>query len=556
MAIDRRFSSRVVAIGALIFSVFICAKPQDKEDKSVPSFTIRSELVLIPTLVTDRSGNHIRGLRKEDFTLLENSTPQKIATFEEIVSDDRRLSRPENPNEFSNSLAGEPSPRQIVLMVLDFINTSVPDQAAARHELLRYLTESVAEREPTVLYTLTRSGIHVIYDFAGDPAALAAALRNAFQTGGNPMSDSPEAAAVIIGQDGSVNSGNAMLAKGRQAKAKNREQDWQANQQNNVIADTLEAMQQLAQAWAGIPGRKSLIWAGDGFPFNASDHNGSDSLGGFLSMYKRTLRLLNEAQIALYPVDIAGIQVADSASVRGGAAAVGDSAASQEQDIWDRHANLRSFASMTGGLAYFNSNDLVKAFRDAADDSNEYYMLGYYLDRSKFKPGWVNLGVKVRLHHAEVRARSGFFVTNTTTDPENSPGNDVLSALQSPLDYTSIALVARWDKIEPGIEPGKKHVNYEMRVAPDSALIDVADNNHLVLNLVALARTPEGKVADDPSWRVDIHLSSEKVSAIRREGVDYRGALDLAPGEYTVRFVVRDGQSGRIGSVTAPLKVQ
>ena len=51
--------------------------------------------MLIPTLVTDKSGNHISGLKKEDFKVLENGAEQKIATFEEITSDTHRLSRPE-----------------------------------------------------------------------------------------------------------------------------------------------------------------------------------------------------------------------------------------------------------------------------------------------------------------------------------------------------------------------------------------------------------------------------------------------------------------------------
>jgi hypothetical protein len=212
---------------------------------------------------------------------------------------------------------------------------------------------------------------------------------------------------------------------------------------------------------------------------------------------------------------------------------------------------------MTGGRAYYNSNDLAKGFRDAVNDSAEYYMLGYYLDRSKTKSGWRKLGVKVKRDHVEVRARSGFFVTNATVDPENSRNSDLSSALQSPLDFTSLALVARWDKIEPGKEPGKKHVNYEMRVARDSALIDEADNNHIAIDFVALAKTPDGKQVDSPrGQKVDAHLTPEKLSAIRQNGVGFRGILDLAPGEYTVRFVVRDDLSGRVGSVAAPLKVE
>jgi hypothetical protein len=77
-------------IAALAGSIFVFAKPKDNSDVK---FTARAELVLIPTLVTDKSGNHITGLKQEDFTVLENGGEQKIATFEEISSDPQRLSR-------------------------------------------------------------------------------------------------------------------------------------------------------------------------------------------------------------------------------------------------------------------------------------------------------------------------------------------------------------------------------------------------------------------------------------------------------------------------------
>ncbi|HTS70634.1 MAG TPA: hypothetical protein VMO17_16745 [Terriglobia bacterium] len=55
--------------------------------------------------------------------------------------------------------------------------------------------------------------------------------------------------------------------------------------------------------------------------------------------------------------------------------------------------------------------------------------------------------------------------------------------------------------------------------------------------------------------RVEAQLTAEMVLATREMGINCTGSLDLAPGEYTVRFVVRDELSGRMGSVAAPLKV-
>src|SRR5580658_10972940 len=128
---------------ALACSVFVFALAgagdKDKGNTSEVKFAAGAKLVLIPTLVTDKSGNHISGLKKEDFTVLENGAPQKIATFEEITSDAHRLSRPTNPNEFSNSVAGGSSNRRITVIVLDFINSRFADQVYARQDLLKYL---------------------------------------------------------------------------------------------------------------------------------------------------------------------------------------------------------------------------------------------------------------------------------------------------------------------------------------------------------------------------------------------------------------------------------
>ncbi len=104
-----KLSIRLAIVAALVCSVFVFArnkeKDKDKENNSEVKFSARAELVLVPSLVTDKAGNHITGLKKEDFTVLENGIEQKLATFEEITSDARRMSRPGNPNEFSNSVA-------------------------------------------------------------------------------------------------------------------------------------------------------------------------------------------------------------------------------------------------------------------------------------------------------------------------------------------------------------------------------------------------------------------------------------------------------------------
>jgi VWFA-related protein len=562
----REFFRRIILVLAVLgYFTLVFAKDDKQKDSSDVKFTARTELVLVPTLVTDKSGVHIRGLKKEDFTIRENGVEQKVATFEEIASDAHRLSRPRDPQEFSNSLVDGGSRRRITLIVLDFVNTSFGDQAYARKNLLEYLTESVDKREPTALYTLTRGGIHVVHDFTADPRVLVAALH---KVKGDPvqMVDSPEDVETVTGTaspDGSAGIDPAAVlseANKIQSMMEDAELNFQSFEQRVAIMDTLQAMQQVAQTLAGFPGRKSLIWASGGFPFSVSDETmqlapaGRDTLSDVFPFYERTWQLLNDAQIALYPVDVKGLQtnVASASIGRPGTNYLRNTNWRQ----LDTRATFQTFAAMTGGRAYYNSNDLQRGFREAVSDSAQYYMLGYYLDRTNTKPGWRKLAVKVNRDHVEVRGRSGFFVTHATTNPESSRHSDIIAALQSPLDYTALALAVRWDPIEAGREPGKKRAIYHLTVAVDPALIDPTDHNHVSLDFVTLAKTNVGKAIDQPIVKtIEAHLKDEIMAETREKGIFYRGALDLPPGEYTVRFVVRDDLNGRVGSVATPLRV-
>lgn len=577
MTIQRSHGLSAAAVGLLLAGAIFGFAQEKKGENSQVQFTARTELVLIPAVITDKSGKHITGLTKEDFIVLENGAEQKIGTFEEVKSEPQRFVRPADANEFSNFVEGAPSTSRITVIVLDFINTPFMAQADARKELLKYLTQSVDVREPTALYTLTRTGIQVVHEFTTDPRVLVAALHtvkgDAYQ-----LVDSDETVETITGTaspDGSAGastpsssakgSGNAAVqseAARLQSMLEDSELNFKSFEQRLAITYTLDGMQQVAQALAGFPGRKSLIWAGGGFPFNVSDNSmhlapaGRDTLTDVLPLYEHTWQLLNDAQISLYPVDVKGLQpvTVASASIRNPGKNFGQHAMWRQMDT---QATLETFASMTGGRAYYNSNDLVKGFRDAVSDSSQYYMLGYYLDQSKAKAGWRKLTVKVKREHTEIRARNGFFLTNATTDPQSMRNHDISSALESPLDYTSLALVGRWGKIEAAKDPSQKHVFYQLHLSPDAGVVNETDNNHVSLDVVALAYTPEGKRVGQPvGQKVDVHLNAAKLAVIQKQGLVFVDALNMTPGEYMVRFVVRDDFTGRTGSIAAPLKVE
>ena len=155
------------------------------------------------------------------------------------------------------------------------------------------------------------------------------------------------------------------------------------------------------------------------------------------------MQALNDAQIAVYPVDVRGlVNYSPNAQAENTGAFTGPQQTRQlinRQWLNDSQiSTLKDFADMTGGTAFFNSNDVAGGFRQAVDDASSYYLLGYYLDTQNNKAGWRKLKVTVDKKDVQARTRSGFLVTNTTMNPEASHQSDEKLAFSSPFDSTAI----------------------------------------------------------------------------------------------------------------------
>jgi VWFA-related protein len=509
-----------------------------KVDKRTVTFKSESQLVLVPVVVQNRRGEHLSGLDKDLFTLYENGKQRRVTIFEEIKKASGRIQRPVLPaGVYTNLVTKETAPRQLTIVMLDMLNTPLPDQARARDELTKYLARTVDENTPTALLVLSRKGVRLLYDFTSDPRLLAAALKQA--SGEQPVSHTPIATAPSVTESAMLSQGQAdgrAIVGALDAATAGPSSEYQ---QAAAIAATMEAFQHLAQSFAGVPGRKALIWATASFPFSVTDDTGIVGQGQPSSLYERTMQMLNNANIAVYPVDVRGLVVF------GGA---GDySEVSHSATL----GTMEMFAEMTGGRAFFNRNDLHKSFAEATQESASYYLLGYQLDTSDKRSGWRKLKVEVSQSGVRVRARSGFFVTPVTEDPDYSRQVDIYNALQSPLDYTSLPFVVRWLEIKES--GGTTKATFEIVLAAGSVEIDADDKNRIELEFVGVARDMRGEPAGEFTQTFSSRLKPEALAQIQQNGITYKYTFEMPRGEYRVRFVVRDNNSGRTGSVLAEL---
>jgi len=533
------------------------------ENEQKVEFSSTTVLVQVPVVVVDKSGAHLHNLKKEDFQVFENGKEQKVGVFEEITAANSPLRvATSQPGVFSNLVVDPSQPRTLAIIAIDAINTPFLDQATGRKELIKYLSTNLEPGQILGLVIMGTKGIRVLHGLTSDPAQLIAAVKKVNGELSTRETYDTEAQVAAANQGGLGTSSNFTQAAEDDIEDQLRDFVTRGDaitgafQQQAAIETTLRSFLDIANYVSGIPGRKSLIWATGSFPFTIDSP--SNVPGGWLSMlYERTMTALNEAQMSVYPVDIRGLV---STSPMGDVSYKGGHSGSQMLTAsvgrsWLQASTidtLRDFAEMTGGKAFYNTNDLAGSFHKAVDDASSYYLLGYYLDTHNDKPGWRQLKVKVNAPHGEIRARNGFFVTNAAMNPGITRAVDEESAIQSPFDATSLPITLRWLGDAP--DGDKRRVDFSIAVHR-GVFIDEAAQNRFSIDLTAVVTNDKGALAGRFAQPLQGAIKPEALAIVKAEGIHYKTMMELPPGQYTVKLVVRDNLSGKIGSVSAPLTV-
>jgi VWFA-related protein len=553
MAIFHRVSSKSILCS---FALLVAACPssaQTQPQKSTkPGIAVHSEVVLVPAVVTDHSGAHVSGLTQDDFTVLENGQQQKISFFHHIhtnVAPDEELS-PIAPGEFTNK-AQTRSERSAIL-VFDLLNSSITEQSNARDELMKFLTESPELGEPICLLAFDAYGITLLHDFTKNPALLAEALKKT--KGHRSPKDTPTDANPLESVYRGVHGWNSKSASRNMAMSQGRQKMLQYFTENQAAKLgertwlTLEALREIGEAYSGIPGRKSLIWATGGFPFEMGDatHFATNDRA-LLPAYEEAWRTLTRGNIAVYPLDVEDLVNPAFVAPNSG------QPLPQHIGITSDVGKLESFAESTGGKLCDRQTTALGCFNAAVDDSSDYYLIGFYQSAGDSNPGWRKLTVKVSRSDVRVRARSGYYV-RAPQDESATRKEDIQLALTSPLDFTAVPFTVRVTGIKDA--DGKKSVGFTFLIPAGIVTVDESNDNHVHLDFAAIAQKPDGSLAEGGfSQSLEGHIKPEGVTALHSRGLSFPGSIDLPSGEYSVRFVIRDNLAGQVGSATASLKV-
>ena len=188
----------------------------------------------------------------------------------------------------------------------------------------------------------------------------------------------------------------------------------------------------IGQYLSGIPGRKNLIWASESFPFSLLPHSdtGKNPFSGtrnYADEITAAANMLTDAQVAVYPVDVRGLQVkqamtASRTPMRGPASGpqMMGQMNREQTSLLQSQATMETIAKDTGGKTCENDNDLSGCVLKALTESSAYYELAYYPQNVEWDGKFHRIVVKTSRHGVKLTYRGGYFAFDSAVSPKGS----------------------------------------------------------------------------------------------------------------------------------------
>jgi VWFA-related protein len=539
---------------------------QTTADSQSMTVTANTELVLVPGQVKGHDGKPLLGLRQQDFILRSDGKPQPIRVFEESLRANAKpttqtaTAQTASPNRISNVPEGG-MPEQILIIAFDLVNTEFLHQSWAKKQLLKYLSSQLPNQH-FALVAITKNGLAQIHNFSSDPAVLVQALQrleNSADKVGTQDSifESEVASAQFSTVLSSSDEYNSIMAAFQDT------QIYGASAQKIMARATLTGLMQIAQAYAGVPGRKSVIWLTGGMPtilYNAfaGGIHGSSPLNGDTDLipdYESAFSALNNANIAIYGVDVKGIGINKTYNATGINQAM-------HNPVYQTRANanvvsplasgddaIKVLSAATGGRSCTANLDLKDCIDQAVEDSTSYYMLGFYVPQENRKPGWHKLDVKLVADVGSVRSRNSYYLAARTEPTDKQINRSLRDAADAKIGFTGIAFAVERQRNDGS--PGKPPVPMLRIMVPASSVLPSPGRPQLSYDIATVPLTNQGEPATELRV-IHLNLTQEQTQTALNKGWAYfdppQGSANQA-----VKYILRDNGTGHIGSlVVAP----
>jgi len=469
---------------------------------------VESHLIVLDVVVTDKNGGIVNGLTRDDFIITEDKAAQTMLSFE--APEEHKL-----PDHDLGMLGASgvqnygDSPMNI--FVLDELSTKFEDMAYARYELKLYLDRQPPRlAQPSMLLVVGNKKMFPLTGWTQTRDTLLAALNKR----------RPDVPYRIQGNAG----GDITAAAER-------------------LSDSLAALAQISQAYAGEHGRKNVIWLGHGFPSLNLGNISLEEVETITKALHSTAALLIASRVAVYTVDPLGLPTYGAST-----ADPATQADAAPTDLIDPDQMMfESLTDQTGGRSFKLRNDLDMAVSTALHEGSTYYTMSYTPTNRVYDGKFRQILVTVKRPGLIAHTRDGYFADKDQTATPEMVGFELSKASLSDLPYTGLLISAT--DIQGG-EVGSGHAAFRLKVDPQGLTWSSQPNGDRVAHfLLSVTFTgASGNVLQYKVKELATTADMREADVTMRAPLQYTVPADLPPQTAHMRVVVRDDTSGRIGS--------
>ena len=522
----------------------LLAAAQQQGANGTYTLKVQSDIVLTNVVVRDKkTGAIIKGLKASDFTVLENGKPQAIASFDyQNVDEAAALNEKSTVSGkasiadlLNRNLAAAPEQlrdHRLMVMFFDLSSMQPEDIDRAVEAAKNYVNKQMQPADLVSLVSLGDS-LAMDQDFTSDKTALLKGLSKY---------DGTEGVGFALGNEGGTTDGTADDSSSFTAD------DSEFNALNTDRQ--LYAIRTIAKSLERVDQRKSMLYFSGGLTRQGIENQAS--------MRAATNEAV-KANMAIYSVDSRGLEAlppvgnASTGSLRGTAAYSGAAMQNQLNSNFSSQETLGTLSADTGGKAFFDSNDFAPAFQQVQHDTEAYYIIGFRSTNTARDGSYRHLTVKLNRADAKIDYRPGYYAP---ADFQHSKTEDRELQLTEQLrsDLPAIEVAVYLQALYFRMNDNSFFVPISL-IVPGSQIpfVKNGDRDKANIDIIGQVKNAQGIVVGNV--RDTVKLALDAAQQVQRKNIQYSTGFTLAPGRYHLKFVVRENQTGRMGSFETDLQV-
>jgi VWFA-related protein len=546
-----------------LLSASVAGQSQNKPGEQDQAIRLKSDLIEMRVVVTDRKGQLVDNLKKEDFEIVSDGRPQTINFFSvERIRGRSTGAAPQTgtPPAARTPVARTPPPpaRTIVLFV-DNLHLPTFSFMRVKEHLKRFVDEQLTDQDLVALVP-TYGNLGALQQFMRDRKMLKNGIDKLSAFNSDSSLFTPYLAARITAEDDrAIQVGIQILVAEEAFQALSQEAARSYAQaramqiisrETNLRKATLGTLRAVCDRMAEMPGQRMVILISDGF--TVQEQGGGADNESLRSVAGRASR----SGVVIYSLEAKGLTVPPEYSAANPAVGGLDFSRFMSESEYDSQDSLKTLAYNTGGEAFLRRNNLALPFQKILGDNNIYYVLAYYGPDDKENKKFRNVSIKVKGHpEYNVRAPKGYMpAVVEKTEVALTPRQKLLHAMLTPLPATGIALTSSADYLESQADDAQVTLQLVFD-AGQIRHVQQAGKYQFDCEIAVAVYDGSGNLADSFADNIKGTATAPQLEQAKQTGYRYSKRIKLKPGLYQLRSGVRDSGSELLGTSMAWVEV-